>query len=159
MSQAGPWLITSNAQKAAAVAYLATLEPSHDKPYQVTIKPHSEKRRDAQNRLSHRWYGEVAEQGEEYTAEEVKNIAKLRWGVPILLAENEDFAAFWALATAPREETKTSPSYEEQWKIIMPHTPVTSLMTVKQMSRYLGDFQRVMGSKYQLTDPALLGLE
>jgi hypothetical protein len=27
------------------------------------------------------------------------------------------------------------------------------------MSRYLNDFQRVMGSKYNLTDPALMGLE
>ena len=107
----------------------------------------------AQNRLSHKWYSEVSLQGKEYTPEEVKSIAKLRWGVPILLAESEEFAAFWKLATA------TSPTYEQQREIIMPHTPITSLMSVEQMSRYLSDFLRVMGSKYQLTDPALLGLE
>lgn len=153
MSQAGPWLIKSNAQKAAAAAYLAMVESSHDKPFLVTIKPYSETRRAAQNRLSHMWYGEAAEQGNEYTPEAVKSIAKLRWGVPILLAENADFAAYWA-RVAPM-----FPTYEEKWEILMPRTPVTSEMTVKQMSRYLGDFQRVMGSKYQLTDPALMGLE
>ena len=151
--QGGFWLIKSDTQKAAAAAHIATIKISHDEPYAVTIKPYKHDRRPAQNRLSHMWYSEVSEQGNEYTPEEVKSIAKLRWGVPILLAESAEFAKFWALATA------TNPSYEDRWKIIMPCTPVTSLMSTKQMARYLTDFQRVMGSKYNLTDPALMGLE
>ena len=153
MKQGDYWIIKTDDQKASAAAHLATLPVDQDKPYSVEFKSYKHDRSTAQNRLSHKWYSEVSKQGKEYTSEQVKSKAKRRWGVPILLAEDEDFAAFWELATA------TNPSYEQQWEIIMPHTPVTSLMTVKQMSRYLGDFQRVMGSKYNLTDPALMGLE
>ena len=147
------WLLKTDAQKAAAAAHLATLPVSSDEPFAIKMEPYKHDRSLAQNRLSHKWYSEVSLQGKEYTPEEVKSIAKLRWGVPILLAESEEFAAFWKLATA------TSPTYEQQREIIMPHMPITSLMSVEQMSRYLSDFLRVMGSKYQLTDPALLGLE
>ena len=147
------WILKSDSQKASAAAHLATVPVSNDKPFAIKIEPYKHDRSLAQNRLSHRWYNEVATQGKEYTSEEVKSIAKLRWGVPILLADSEEFAEFWGLATA------TDPSYEVKWKKIMPCTPVTSFMSVEQMSRYLNDFQRVMGSKYQLTDPALLGLE
>ena len=152
-AQGDYWIIKTDFQKASAAAHLATLPVSNEKPYSIKIEPFKLDRRPAQNRLLHMWCSEVSEQGKEYTPEQVKSKAKRRWGVPILLAEDEDFAAFWELATA------TNPSYEQQWEIIMPHTPVTSLMTVKQMSRYIGDFQRVMGSKYNLTDPALMGLE
>lgn len=153
MSEQGEfWVIKSDAQKAGAAAHLATLPVSVDHPYSIKIEPFKLDRRAAQNRLSHMWYLEVSKQGKEYTPEQVKSIAKLRWGVPILLAENEDFAAYWA------KVSPVFPTYEERWEMLMPRTPVTSEMTVKQMSQFLGDFQRVMGSKYKLTDPALMGV-
>jgi len=154
MSEQGEyWIVKSDHQKAAAAAHLATLPVSLEKPYSIKIEPYKHVRRLAQNRLLHMWCSEASKQGHEYTPEQVKSIAKLRWGVPILLAENEDFAAYWARVSP------IFPTYEERWEILMPRTPVTSEMTVKQMSQFLGDFQRVQGSKYKLTDPALMGLE
>ena len=143
----------NDAKKAAAAAHLATLPVDQDKPYSVEFKSYKHDRSTAQNRLSHKWYSEVSKQGKEYTPEQVKSIAKLRWGVPILLADNEDFAAYW------ERVSPIFPTYEERHELLMPRTPVTSEMTTDQMSRYLNDFQRVMGSKYNLTDPALMGLE
>ena len=135
-----------------AAQALGSVEPSPDKPYYVKIAPYDETRRDAQNRLSHMWYSEISKQGGEYTAEDIKCIAKLRWGVPILVAEDEQFAAFW------QKVKTTCPTYEERMEA-MRYIPVTSIMTVKQMSQYLTDMQRVSSQKYQLTDPSLLGLD
>ena len=154
MSKQGDyWLIKTDFQKAAAAAHLATLPVSLEKPYSIKIEPYRHIRHLAQSRLFHMWCSEASKQGHEYTPEQVKSIAKLRWGVPILLAENEGFAAYWARVSP------IFPIYEERWEMLMPRTPVTSEMTVKQMSQFLGDFQRVQGSKYKLTDPALMGLE
>ena len=73
--------------------------------------------------------------------------------IPIVNAENGDFANYL------ERVSPIFPTYQDRWENLMPRTPVTSEMTTDQMSRYLNDFQRVMGSKYNLTDPALMGLE
>jgi len=146
------WILKTDSQKADAAAHLATVAVSHDKPCSVKIELYTETRRAAQNRLSHMWYSEASKQGKDYTAGQVKCFAKLNYGVPILLAEDADFAKYW------EKLITIFPTYEEQCEL-MERWPVTSIMTVKQMSRYLSDFQRVIGGKYQLTDPALLGLE
>ena len=70
-----------------------------------------------------------------------------------MFTENGDFANYW------ERVSPIFPTYQDRWENLMPRTPVTSEMTTEQMSRYLNDFQRVMGSKYNLTDPALMGLE
>src|SRR5882672_6946275 len=44
-----------------------------------------------QNRLQRLWLNEIAEQLGDSTAEEVRGVCKLTFGVPILRAENEDF--------------------------------------------------------------------
>ena len=48
-------------------------------------------------------------------------------------------------------------TYEEKMTA-MDFLPVTSLMTNAEMSQYMSDFKKVMGQKYQLTDPRFEGI-
>jgi hypothetical protein len=145
------WIIKTDAQKANAAAAVSLCPVSADKPYSVQIKPYTEKRRDAQNRLFHLWCGEISKQGGEYTPIEIKARAKNQWGVPILSGEDEMFCALWGTL-------KERYSYEELLKMLEEAVRVTSLFNVEQMSRFLTDMQRGSSSKFQLTDPSMCGL-
>lgn len=138
--------------KAVALAAVEAVEVSSKKPISVQIKTYTEKRSEAQNRVSHLWYDEIADQGQEYTSEQIKCRAKKHFGVPILLAHSEKFNAAWLKAI------QSFPSYEEQVDELLLFFPVTSLMTTEQMSQYLTDFYRVQGQRYKLTDPKVYGL-
>jgi len=146
------WIIKTDQQKANAAAAVALCEVNPDAPWCVQIKTYDEKRSLAQNRLSHTWYGEISQQGKEYAVGKVHSICKDRYGLPIMKAD-EIFSKFWRHATAG------NPTHEEIIDEIMPMTPVTSIMTVKQMSQYLTDIQNELGQKYRLNDPSLYGLE
>lgn len=145
------WIIRNDRQKASAAAAVATCEVSADKPVCVQIKPYSEDRSVAQNRLSHKWYGEISTQGGEYTPAQIHDRCKYRYGIPIMV-DDPTFVKFWDRVMS------TQPSYEQIVDEIMPITPVTRLMNVKQMTQYLNDMQREMSLKYQLTDPSMYGL-
>lgn len=82
-----------------------------------------------QNRLSHKWYKETSEQtGEDI--EDVRARCKLEHGVPIL-RENEKFRQTYDRLIRPL-------SYADKIEIIKAtDMPVTRLMNVGQMSRYL----------------------
>jgi hypothetical protein len=70
-------------------------------------------------------------QRQDVTAREVQAEWKLRFGVPILAVESDEFANAWL-----RLETKFS--YEEQIALIEElNISVTSLMTTKQLKSYL----------------------
>jgi hypothetical protein len=146
------WVLRTDLMKAQCMAALEAVEANHNKPVSVQIKTYSQKRSEAQNRLSHLWYREISEQGEEYTPDQIKCRAKKHFGVPLLLADSEKFNAAWLKAI------QAFPTYEEQVDELLPFFPVTSLMTTEQMSRYLTDFYRVQGQKYALTDPKVFGL-
>ena len=146
------YILRTDEQKANAAAAVATVAVSDTKPVSVKIQPYSEKRRAAQNRLAHMWSGEISKQGGEFTAYEIHQKCKLKYGIPIL-RQDEDFEAYW------QKVAPMFPIYEQQLKELMPRTPVTSIMTTKQMSQYLSDVCRSASTKYQLTDPSLLGLE
>ena len=90
--------------------------------------------------------------GREYTSDQVKQRSKLHWGVPILLSSDSGFAAYW------EKVIPLFPTYEEKIEQLMPRTPVTSIMGVKQMSQYLTDLERSCAGRYKLTDPRLYGL-
>ena len=152
MMQGDYWIIRNDFHKQSVAAFISTIPVDPVKPYTVKVEPLSENRRASQNRLSHMWYSEVSKQGGEYTAGQVKCKAKLKFGVPILIAEDSKFAEFWTKL----QSLKLSKEEQEE---AMEFIPVTSIMSVKQMSQYLSDFQRVMGQKYQLTDPEMLGLD
>ena len=87
-----------------------------------------------QNAISHCWYEQVARELREDSPEGVKCECKLRFGVPILRAADADFREMYD--TAIRGHL----SYEQKLKA-MRFLPVTSLMTVKQLSQYLEDVQ------------------
>ena len=145
------WLIKTDDQKANAAAAVSLCQVNPDKPVCVQIKPYTEKRRDAQNRLFHMWCGEISKQGGEYTPIEVKARAKRSWGVPILVAEDELFAQLWSVI----EERY---SYEQILKMLEEVVPVTSRLSVEQMNRFLNDMQRTSSRKFKLTDPSVYGL-
>jgi hypothetical protein len=97
-----------------------------------------------QNKLYRRWLLEAADQRGMSMAE-LEAEWKLRHGIPILLAENEAFAAAW-------EATGAKCTYERQltW---MPMINVTSLMTVTQMKAFLDTIEHeCLTNAIEITD-------
>lgn len=88
----------------------------------------------SQNALAAVWYEQLArERGD--TPEGAKAECKLRFGVPILRAQDEDFRSMYDAAI------KHTMSYEQKLAV-MRFLPVTSLMSTDQLSQYLQDVQR-----------------
>lgn len=87
-----------------------------------------------QNRLSHKWYKEISEQtGED--VEDVRARNKLEIGVPIL-RENESFRATYDRLIRPLD-------YADKLALIRDtDMPVTRLMSVEQMTRYMDEVFR-----------------
>lgn len=113
-------------------------------PFTVSIKD-GRVRSIEQNRLQWMWANEASLARQDTTAADVQAEWKLAYGVPLLIAENEDFALAW-------QATETA-TYEEQIKL-MRFVNVTSIMTSKQISRYLTEvFQHNVERGIELTDP------
>lgn len=87
-----------------------------------------------QNAITHVWYQQIADIKGDDDARGVKRYCKLHFGVPILRAEDADFRATWNRAIL---HTLT---YEQKLDA-MDILPVTSLMTTRQISRYMEDMQ------------------
>lgn len=98
-----------------------------------------------QNALMHEWFEQIARELGEGTPEDVKCECKLRYGVPILRAEDQGFRDAYD-ATIKRMD------YERKLKA-MRFWPVTSLMNVSQLSRMLEDMQRAYAMRVQLQFP------
>lgn len=99
----------------------------------VSVKPGIGRSLD-QNALSHAWYNEIAIQIAD-TPENVKCECKLRFGVPILRAEDPDFREMYD------NSILRNLTYEQKLKA-MRFIPVTSNMTKAQLSRYLEHIQQ-----------------
>lgn len=108
----------------------------------------------AQNRLAQRWFTDIATQLGDQTHEDVRAECKMRFGVPILRAENEAFRLSYDRVIKPMP-------YEEKLEAIKAFDlPVTRLMTVKQMTEFMDAMQKhwsVHGVR--LTDPEALKYE
>jgi len=87
-----------------------------------------------QNALSHALYGQIAAQLGDQSAREVKAECKLRFGIPILLEHDMDFAARWAAV-------ERNLTWEQQLDL-MEYMDVTSLMKVPEFSAYLDEVVR-----------------
>lgn len=146
-----PVRIVNDHQRDELAKSIRSIETSLNKPILVTITDAHEKRSHAINRLAHMWYADCAEQGREYTPEQIKCLAKLKWGVPIM-RKHKKFNTTWM------KLVHAFPDYEEK-VAFMEYLPVTSLMTNPEMSEFMNNFQAVMGSRYELTDPRLQGIE
>ena len=144
-------MIRTDQQKANAAAAVSLCPVNPDKPFCVQVKTYDEKRSKAQNRLSHQWYIDISAQGKEYTPKQAKAKCKYHYGLPVMRAD-EMYMKYWDIA---RFDERSYPDILE----ILEEYPMTKFMGVKQMSQYLTDIQNELGSKYQLTDPSLYGLE
>lgn len=111
-------------------------------------------RSDQQNRLAQRWFTDIARQLGDQTHEDVRSECKLRFGVPILRAENEAFRQSW-------DEGVGALPYERQQAAVKAFDlPVTRLMTVKQMTAFMDEMQRSWSQQgVRLTDPEALKYE
>ena len=99
-----------------------------------------------QNALSHLWYEQISRELGEDSPEGVKAECKLRFGVPILRAQDDDFRTLYDGAI------KGNLSYEQKLQI-MRLLPVTSLMNSAQLSQYLQDVQRSYAGRVDLQFP------
>lgn len=113
---------------------LAKLLAARKLPVTVSIMAGAQ-RSSSQNHLQRKWCQEVAEQLGDRSAEEVRGDAKLRFGVPLLRAEHDEFRASYD------EHVKPLP-YERKLALMMEplDLPVTRLMTTKQKTAYLDAF-------------------
>jgi hypothetical protein len=117
--------VTNEYQLAQLLTYLS----NRKKPFTVEITEGRNRSVEA-NRLAFKWYFEISDQtGED--REDVRARCKLEIGVPILRAEQEKFRATYDRLIRPL-------AYPEKLALIRDiELPVTSLMNVEQMSRYL----------------------
>lgn len=108
----------------------------------------------SQNRLAQRWFTDIATQLGDQTHEDVRAECKLRFGVPILRAENEAFRLSY-------DRVIKSLPYEEKLEAIKAFDlPVTRLMTAKQMTAFMDAMQRHwLPLGVRLTDPEALKYE
>jgi hypothetical protein len=85
-----------------------------------------------QNKLLQKWMGEIAEQLGDRTAEQVRGDTKLRFGVPILRAEDEAFREKYDRLIKPR-------TYAEKLELMMEpfDFPVSRLMTTRQFTAFI----------------------
>ena len=114
---------------------------------EIEVKPAKNTRRLAQNNLQFQWYLDAESQGD-MTAQEYRAYCKAWFGVPILIAEDEAFRAVYDSVIRPLD-------YEQKLELMAPpiDLPITSRMTVKQMSKYLDAVHaHFIGKGIQLTD-------
>lgn len=138
---------------AAGIDKLAAFLSARKLPVTVTIAAGAG-RRPLQNRLAQRWFTDISRQLGDQTHEEVRAFCKLRFGVPILRAENEAFRLSYDRTVKPLD-------YEQKLEAIKAfELPVTRLMTVKQMTAFMDEMQRYWSAQgIRLTDPYALRYE
>lgn len=110
----------------------------------------------SQNRLQRKWMTEIAEQMPDEKIEYWRGYCKLRFGVPILRAENDEFREKYDSVVKPL-------SYEQKIAIMSEplDMPVTRLMTTKQKTAYLDEIFRHFSEQGVILtipdDPSLIG--
>ncbi len=107
-----------------------------------------------QNRLAQRWFTDIATQLGDQTHEDVRAECKLRFGVPILRAENEAFRVSY-------DRVMKHLPYDQKLDAIKDFDlPVSRLMTVKQMTAFMDEMQKhCLAQGVHLTDPEALRYE
>jgi len=92
-----------------------------------------------QNALSHIWYAQIAKDLPEDNELGWHCYCKLTIGVPILRAESEEFRKFYDGALKKLD-------YEQKLEA-MKFVPITSIMTVPQMSAYMEQMQLIFARR------------
>lgn len=128
---------------------------AHKLPFTATLVA-GKHRTTAQNRLQRKWMTEIAEQMPDEKAEYWRGYCKLRFGVPLLRAENDEFREKYDAVVKPL-------SYEQKIAIMSEplDMPVTRLMTTKQKTAYLDEIFRHFSEQGVILtipdDPSLIG--
>lgn len=93
-----------------------------------------------QNQLFHRWINQLAAEGGEFSFDGYRNFCRLHFFVPILIAENEKFAALW-FRLFPKDGDKAS-RYALQMEFMDTIEGVTSICTVPQFTEGLNRMEQ-----------------
>lgn len=122
-------MVTRTVKDAGELELLKVYLDGRKRPFTVDITEGRD-RSTEQNRLAFKWYAEISDQtGED--REDVRARCKLEIGVPILREDMEKFRATYDRLIKPL-------AYVEKLALIRDtDLPVTSLMNVEQMSRYM----------------------
>ncbi len=122
-------LISDDKRKELAIGIIKKLPL--DDLHEVIVRPHKKDRSLSQNRLSHMHYSQIASQRYEVPVE-TKARCKLDYGIPILIAEDEDFAEKWNSVTKYLGREDLLKAVE----LIR----VTSIMKVNAMTEYISAY-------------------
>ena len=138
--------LTVNSQESLQRAIGTLREQYKAHPFmRIQVKSGADRSLD-QNAISHAWYEQISRELAEDSPEGVKRECKLHYGVPILRAEDDDFREQYDRIIKGRF------TYAEKLEI-MDWLPVTSLMTTKQMTRYLEAVQEGYRGRVALEFP------
>lgn len=108
------------------------------------------KRSAEQNRLQWLWMKEASEQLGDQTAAEWQAYCKLHYGIPILREDDSEFRDAYDEIIKPLH-------YEQKLRAMEKFFPVTSLMTTKQLTRYLDEvYVHFTEQGVHLTEPTEL---
>lgn len=114
---------------------------------EIQMRNREESRRDSQNRLKHHWCKEVSLQSNNQDSpEDVRAFCKYRFGIPILIRNQEYKDKIQAVFS--------SLTYEQRIAVMLPpiEMPVTRLFTVKEFDEYLTNIERYYAQNgYRLT--------
>ena len=126
------WTITRHS-KSKCIEEIKNLD--EDAQWLVEIKKHN--RSEMQNRTVFMWYREIAKAKGDETPTDVRAYCKLHYGVPILREDNDDFREDYDQIVRPL-------SYENKLKIMVEplDLPVTRIMSVDQMQRYMEEVEK-----------------
>ena len=119
--------------------------------YPVTVSwVPGEDRTKAQNRLIHKWFGEIAKQSNE-SADQIKRECKFYQGIPILAADDPAIVAFLSNLSHLTVEQKIAS---------MDYISVTSSMNKTQLRAFADAvFRKYTEQGMRLTDPEALKYE
>ena len=118
-----------------------------DMPHPFTVQVrHGEGRSMSQNALFHAWMGQIAKATHDEPGS-VKADCHIRWGIPILRAEDEAYDAFINAALGGRTRKDVKDMIERGF------VSCSSLMSKPQLSRYMDAVWREYAPHVQLMDP------
>ena len=122
-------MTTRAVKNADDLALLKVYLDGRKRPFTVDVTDGRDRSAE-QNRLSHKWYAEIAEQTGE-AVEDVRARCKLEIGVPILRDGSEPFRKTYDRLIRPLD-------YADKLALIRDaDVPITRLMNVRQMTAYM----------------------
>lgn len=122
-------MVTRSVKNTDELALLKVYLDGRKRPFTIDVTDGRDRSAE-QNRLSHKWYKEISEQAGE-DVEDVRARCKLEIGVPILRDGHETFRKTYDRLIRPLD-------YADKLALIRDtDMPVTRLMNVEQMTRYM----------------------